>query len=95
VVRALPGDAGVGTANVIPLPDFRVQWTDDADLDDEARRARWAAEAPKRFLAATIAVGTIDQALLGAVAVKHAHLRCFCLSRALLVVDECTRRTHI
>ena len=49
---------------------------------------RWAAERLKRFLAAPVAVGTIDQALLGAVAVKHAQMRCFCLLRSLLVVDE-------
>jgi CRISPR-associated endonuclease/helicase Cas3 len=48
----------------------------------------WAAERPKRFLAAPIAVGTIDQALLSALQVKHAHLRSVCLDRALLVVDE-------
>ena len=28
--------------------------------------------APKRYLAATIAVGTIDQVLFGAIKVKHA-----------------------
>jgi len=50
--------------------------------------ARWASERPKRFLAGTIAVGTIDQALLGAIKVKHAHLRAACLLRHLLVVDE-------
>ena len=36
----------------------------------------------------TIAVGTIDQALLGSVRVKHAQMRSACLSRSLLVVDE-------
>jgi CRISPR-associated endonuclease/helicase Cas3 len=86
VVRALPGDAMAGTARVRRLPDFAVQWSDDPD--DVLRRSRWAAEQPKRFLAATVAVGTIDQALLGAVVVKHAHMRSFCLSRMLLVVDE-------
>ena len=49
---------------------------------------RWAAEQPKRFLAATIAIGTIDQALLGAIRTKHAQMRAFCLARSLLVVDE-------
>jgi CRISPR-associated endonuclease/helicase Cas3 len=86
VVRALPGDASSGTATMRLLPEFFVQWSDDPD--EVIRRARWAAERPKRFLAATIAVGTIDQALLGAVTVKHAQMRSFCLSRSLLVVDE-------
>ena len=48
----------------------------------------WAAERPKRFLAAPIAVGTIDQALLSALKVKHSLLRSVCLDRHLLVVDE-------
>lgn len=48
----------------------------------------WAAERPKRFLAATIGVGTIDQALLGTVQSSHANLRTVCLERSLLVVDE-------
>ncbi len=43
---------------------------------------------PKRFLAATVAVGTIDQALLSIVQTAHAHLRSVCLDRSLLVVDE-------
>ena len=86
VVRALPGDAMAGSAAVRTLPEFDAQWSDDPD--EVARRSRWAAERPKRFLAAPIAVGTIDQALLGAVRVKHAQMRCFCLSRSLLVIDE-------
>ena len=49
---------------------------------------QWAAERPKRFLAATVAVGTIDQALLSAMRVGHAHLRRICLDRSLLVIDE-------
>jgi CRISPR-associated endonuclease/helicase Cas3 len=62
---------------------------DDTQNRTDARRAaHWAAERPKRFLAGTIAVGTIDQALLGAVKAKHAHLRAACLMRHLLVVDE-------
>lgn len=48
----------------------------------------WAAENSKRYLAAQIAVGTVDQAMLGALKVPHAHLRSSCLARNLLVVDE-------
>lgn len=47
VVRALPGDVAAGAARLKVLPEFRVQWTDGADAP--ARRARWAAEHPKRF----------------------------------------------
>jgi CRISPR-associated endonuclease/helicase Cas3 len=86
VVRALPGyEAADGEAK-IALPEFRVQWSDRPE-DAEAER-RWSAESPKRFLAATIAVGTIDQALLSGLLVKHAHLRQSMLARSLLVVDE-------
>lgn len=86
VVRALPGYTAADGQGYKPLPGFRVLWH-DAPRDDEAER-RWAAEAPKRYLAATIAVGTVDQALLGALQIKHAHLRHAMLSRSLLVVDE-------
>lgn len=68
------------------LPDSATLHQDD---QDQARQERtWAAEHPKRFLAATIAVGTIDQALLSALQTSHAHLRSVCLDRSLLVVDE-------
>ncbi len=85
-VRALPGYASADGQEPIALPDFKVHWPDEP-ADVEAHR-RWAAESPKRFLAAPLAVGTIDQALLGALQVRHAHLRHALLARSLLVVDE-------
>ncbi len=82
VVLAVPGYK--------PDPD-----TADVALDydhgaaGEPERDRpWASENPKRYLAAQIAVGTVDQAMLGALQVKNAHLRAACLARNLLVVDE-------
>lgn len=86
VVRALPGYEAADDKEKISLPDFKVHWTDDPA--DEIAHQRWVAESPKRFLAATIAVGTIDQALLGALKVRHAHMRHALLARSLLVVDE-------
>jgi CRISPR-associated endonuclease/helicase Cas3 len=86
VIRALPGDASADGQLFRKLPEFDVEWYDDPE--EAIRRRRWAAESPKRFLAAPIAVGTIDQALLGAVRVRHAHMRSICLTRSLLVVDE-------
>ena len=59
-------------------------WWDDHATD----RRRWAAESAKRFLAAQIAVGTIDQAMMAALKVRHSHMRAACLARNLLVVDE-------
>jgi CRISPR-associated endonuclease/helicase Cas3 len=86
VVRALPGYTAADSHGYQPLPGFQVLWHDEPQ-DKEADR-RWAAESPKRYLAAPIAVGTIDQALLGALQLKHAHLRHAMLARSLLVVDE-------
>lgn len=86
VVRALPGYAAADGQEYDPLPDFQVLWHDEPQ-DEEAGR-RWAAEHPKRYLAAPIAVGTIDQALLGALQLKHAHMRHALLARSLLVIDE-------
>jgi CRISPR-associated endonuclease/helicase Cas3 len=83
---AVPGYFRMGEAEGWRLPDHGVQWSDAETTDRKAER--WAAEQPKRYMAAAFAVGTIDQALLGALAVKHAHLRAACLVRHLLVIDE-------
>jgi CRISPR-associated endonuclease/helicase Cas3 len=86
VVRALAGYESADGQSVQKLPDFQVLWADNPD--DQKAHTRWAAESSKRFLAAPLAVGTIDQALLGALQVRHAHMRHSLLSRSLLVVDE-------
>ena len=65
------------------LQPYKVWWDDHA-----TDHRRWAAESAKRFLAAQIAVGTIDQAMLAALKVRHSHMRAACLARNLLVVDE-------
>ncbi|MCA1998518.1 MAG: CRISPR-associated helicase Cas3' [Hyphomicrobiales bacterium] len=85
-VLAIPGYLRSGDHDARALPDFAVLWDDDPT--EEARLARWAAENARRFLAAPVAVGTVDQAMLGALQVKHAHLRAASLSRSLLVIDE-------
>ena len=79
-VLAVPGMLRAGTSEGKKLPHFRVLWDDD--------RVHWAAEHPTRFLAAPVAVGTVDQALMAALRVKHAPLRAAALSRSLLVIDE-------
>ena len=59
--------------------------------DDEGHRdplEAWSTSHGKKFLAAEIVVGTVDQALLAALAVKHSHLRLAALARHLIVVDE-------
>lgn len=85
-VRALSGYAAADGETAQALPDFKVLWSDEPS-DAEAGR-RWAGESAKRFLAAPVAVGTIDQALLGTLQVKHAHLRHALAARSLLVIDE-------
>lgn len=86
VVLAVPGYLQAGKNVGQQLPGYRVLWPDDPAAGREGRR--WAAEGPKRFLCATIAVGTIDQVLLAGLEVNHAHLRTTALMRSLLVVDE-------
>ncbi len=81
-VLAVPGYLQAGDATGQPLPGYEVRWGDGGD------DSRWAAERTNRFLAARVAVGTIDQALLGALRVKHAPVRAAALARSLLVVDE-------
>ncbi|MDO4230860.1 MAG: CRISPR-associated helicase Cas3' [Lautropia sp.] len=86
VLRALPGYTAADGESFQALPEFKVLWHDEPSDEDAERR--WAAESPKRYLAATLAVGTIDQALLGSLQIKHAHMRQAMLSRSLLVIDE-------
>jgi CRISPR-associated endonuclease/helicase Cas3 len=87
VVRALAGyESADGQGIDKQLPDFKVLWADNPD--DQKAQTRWAAESSKRFLAAPLAVGTVDQALSGALQVRHAHMRHSLLTRSLLVVDE-------
>ena len=86
----------------LAVPDYLCRALDDAATDnaalpDEAalfadagsgRDARWASERPKRYLASWVAVGTIDQVLMGGLRVRHAQLRSSAMLRLLLVVDE-------
>jgi CRISPR-associated endonuclease/helicase Cas3 len=84
VLLAVPGYVRVDGIPALPDPTGTL-WD---EAQDAWRERLWSAERPKRFLAAPIAVGTIDQALLSALKVKHSLLRSVCLDRHLLVVDE-------
>ncbi|MBF0138045.1 MAG: CRISPR-associated helicase Cas3' [Magnetococcales bacterium] len=85
VVLAVPGYLQVDEVRGVRLPSSATLWSDD---QDRYRYRGWAAEHPKRYFAAAIAVGTVDQVLLSALSVPHAHMRAAALSRLLLVVDE-------
>ena len=85
-VLAVPGYVRAGDFTGRHFPEYAVSWDDQPDV--EAGKRRWAAERNKRFLAAQIAVGTVDQAMMAALQVGHSHLRAASLARNLLVVDE-------
>jgi CRISPR-associated endonuclease/helicase Cas3 len=84
VVLAVPGYLRVDDAEGTKLAPFEVLWPDA----DRFRSRAWAAEAPKRYLVGCVVVGTVDQVLLSALMVGHAHLRASALLRHFLVVDE-------
>ena len=83
-VLAIPGMLKSGEFIGQRLPHWDVRWDDDTTSAPQ----RWAAEHATRFLAAPVAVGTVDQAMLAGLQVKHAHLRGSSLNRSLLVIDE-------
>ena len=83
VVLAVPGYEPEVDEQSHAMPPY-----DSQSAGHEEHDRPWASESSKRYLAAQIAVGTVDQAMLGALKVRHAHLRSACLARNLLVVDE-------
>jgi len=86
-VLAVPGYWRIGDTEGARGPGRHVHWDDDADSGRPVD-ARWAAEHANQYLAARVAVGTIDQALSGAIGIRHAPVRAAALARSLLVVDE-------
>jgi CRISPR-associated endonuclease/helicase Cas3 len=85
-VLAIPGVLGAGGATGTALPGFQVRWDDDPA--GAVAEVRWSAETGRRYLAAAVAVGTVDQALQSGLGARWAHMRGAGLSRSLLVVDE-------
>lgn len=82
VVQAVPGYYKVDDEEGTKLSRFEVRW------DESVKHRGWAAESSKRYLAAPIAVGTIDQVLTSALQISHAHMRAAALHRHFLVIDE-------
>ena len=62
--------------------------TDPADEPAEFHCAAWLAEDRRRALLAQVGVGTIDQAILAVLPVRHATLRLQGLRGKVLIVDE-------
>ena len=78
--RVFPTEARLGTVLAVPgyirageasghVTGWDVTCADDPD--DAERLARWSAEGVRKFLSATAAVGTVDQALLSGLRVKR------------------------
>ncbi len=86
-VLAVPGYLRMGDTKGARDAARRVHWDDDTDSGRPVD-ARWAAEHANQYLTARVAVGTIDQALSGAIGIRHAPVRAAALARSLLVVDE-------
>ena len=84
VVLAVPGYKPDADAEGVALQYYNSHAAGHHEADEKL----WAAESSKRYLAAQIAVGTVDQAMMAALKVRHSHMRAACLSRNLLVVDE-------
>jgi len=61
---------------------------DPADEPAESHCSSWLAMDRRRALLAQVGVGTLDQALLAVLPVRHAPLRLQGLSRKVLIVDE-------
>lgn len=86
-VLAVPGDlrANSVTGEREPgLPFPSVLWPDGDTPEDRF----WPAENSKRYFAAGLLAGTIDQFLLSVLRTGHAHLRAALSLRSLVVVDE-------
>lgn len=86
-VLAVPGYLKMGDTEGVPMPGRAVRWDEDGQSGTPPD-VRWVAENANQYLAARVAVGTIDQALLGALRIRHAPFRAAVLARSLLVVDE-------
>lgn len=69
-------------------PDRGRAPSDPADETAEAHCAAWLADDRRRALLAQVGVGTIDQALLSVLPVRHAALRQRGLAGKVLIVDE-------
>nr|WP_217696392.1 CRISPR-associated helicase Cas3' [Rhodobacter aestuarii] len=68
--------------------DFRDVIADGERHEDEPGCTAWLAESRRRALLADVGVGTIDQALMSVLPVRHQSLRHFGLSSKILIVDE-------
>ena len=72
-----------------PVPTTGKSGGDPADEPSESFCSAWLAQSNRRALLAQVGVGTIDQALMAALPVRHAALRLQGLAGKVLLIDEC------
>lgn len=80
-----------GMAWLKPLRETLAQIRADEGVSSDAETQEWAAEwleGAKRAMLAAVGVGTIDQALLSVLPVRHNALRLFSLVGKTVVIDE-------
>ncbi|MEP3670348.1 MAG: CRISPR-associated helicase Cas3' [Roseibium sp.] len=81
---AVPGYLVYGAETGVMQGPFDVVW----GADGKREASRWAVEAPRKYLAARVAVGTVDQALFSGICSKWSNMRSAAMAGALLVIDE-------
>ena len=74
--------------SIIPVNDAFIEPDRNGEVSGSAQCAAWLSDNRKKSLLAQIGVGTIDQALIGVLPLRHQSLRLLGLSRNILVVDE-------
>ena len=74
--------------SVLPASDALIEPNRKGEESGSAQCAAWLSDNRKKSLLAQIGVGTIDQALMGVLPLRHQSLRLLGLSRNILVVDE-------
>lgn len=68
------------------MPEWRAEYLEQ-EKEEVWLRRRWFASA-RKALVARFGVGTVDQALLGIIAVKHFFVRQFALAGKVVILDE-------
>jgi len=74
--------------SILPVSDALIEPDRKGEESGSAQCAAWLSDNRKKSLIAQIGVGTIDQALMGVLPLRHQSLRLLGLSRNILVVDE-------
>jgi CRISPR-associated endonuclease/helicase Cas3 len=69
-------------------PSMEPGSADPADIPAESHCAAWLAQDGRRALLAHVGVGTLDQALMAVLPVRHATLRMYGLAGKVLIIDE-------